>query len=886
MRTILILAANPMGTSRLRLDEEVKRIKQSLRRANRRDQFKVIDEWAVTDDDLRQALLDNEPEVVHFAGHGVRDGQLATGRELIPAGGVDADGLAFEENAGHVQLISGDALATLFELCSESVKCVVLNACYSEAQANVIARHIDFVIGMKKAIGDPAAIKFAVGFYDALFAGKDFENSFKFGRNAIDLKGIPEHLTPIIKTRVPSDVVAHLTAPNLPTEEPLKRRQTNLPETLVNRLREHRIVPFVGAGVSMSVRRRNSQDPLFPSWKELLRRAADRLKREQNEDYADLVDSLVTLGSKPGRSEKFFEAAREASNGLGSNWNDFLFEQFDHSIDEVADESLLLARLVWELGSRVVITTNYDKVLHWACPWHRDLAIWNIEAAANQVAMLRGESKRPVVWHLHGHVDDISDVVLTPDGYSRLYVGASQSESRYAAALETLRHQLASRSFLFVGFSLNDAQFSSQLRQVEQIYKGAVGPHYVLLSQAEADRLDRRDYQSIEVIAYEHNGLPLLAKLRELIAASGSMTGTSPRATSSLPNTSPASVSSELERPSKPPRKKNRQARNLGSSRPDLTNQAIKAEPDSEAESSSGQKEHIPDFEDDIEGVKRAIVARLDMLNGRTMLDDHGREVSVLIQAAEKVKLSTRSHDSDLGEQLADFLTKRHDYHDLGRILIVFQRLRQQKKHDEARRIGEIMDRLLPLCLPQNLAAEVWKQLTKDEEGLLRSGVGGTVGAELVVARLYRQHADFVEGIASEPRGKLLVALYDQFPIDDPDAGQAAVLRDLYVATHYAEIKDFDRQKLESRLTTEEIREKLSGYFEHIRDFKERPSYCVVKLPDQKQDFANLSNFLAQLRIPGLLFIGIASRRDKDIDTIESYVIQNLNTRYSVENES
>ena len=174
MRTILILAANPNGTNRLRLDEEVKRIKQALRRANKRDQFRVVDEWAVTDDDLRQALLDNEPEVVHFAGHGTGDGHVSAGRDLGEAE-VDAGGLAFEDDVGSVQLIPGDALARLFELCSESVKCVILNACYSEVQANAIAQHIPFVVGMNKAIGDPAAIKFAAGFYDALFSGRDFE---------------------------------------------------------------------------------------------------------------------------------------------------------------------------------------------------------------------------------------------------------------------------------------------------------------------------------------------------------------------------------------------------------------------------------------------------------------------------------------------------------------------------------------------------------------------------------------------------------------------------------------------------------------------------------------------------------------------------------------
>ncbi len=184
MRTILLLAANPKGTLPIRLDEEVRRIEQGLERAKKRDQFELVQKWAVTDDDLRRALLDNEPEIVHFSGHG---------------GG--ADGLAFEDDSGHTQLISGDALSRLFELCSDHLKCVVLNACYSEVQANAISQHIDVVVGMKKAIGDEAAIKFAVGFYDALGAGRDFEKAFKFGCSAIDLKGIPEYLTPILKKK-------------------------------------------------------------------------------------------------------------------------------------------------------------------------------------------------------------------------------------------------------------------------------------------------------------------------------------------------------------------------------------------------------------------------------------------------------------------------------------------------------------------------------------------------------------------------------------------------------------------------------------------------------------------------------------------------------------
>ena len=54
---------------------------------------------------------------------------------------------------------------------------------------------------MKQAIGDDAAIKFAVGFYDAVAAGRDFEDAFKFGQSAINLANIPEDLTPVLKKK-------------------------------------------------------------------------------------------------------------------------------------------------------------------------------------------------------------------------------------------------------------------------------------------------------------------------------------------------------------------------------------------------------------------------------------------------------------------------------------------------------------------------------------------------------------------------------------------------------------------------------------------------------------------------------------------------------------
>jgi hypothetical protein len=181
-RTILFLAANPAETARLRLDQEFKQIDEGLKRAVHREQFRLVSKWAVTPNDLRRGLLDEEPEFVHFSGHG---------------GGER--GLVLQKWSGGVSLVSSSALADLFGLCARHVRCVVLNGCYSLMQADSIARQISYVIGMKSAIRDSAAIQFAIGFYDALGAGKDIETAYKFGRIAIELEGIDGHELPILK---------------------------------------------------------------------------------------------------------------------------------------------------------------------------------------------------------------------------------------------------------------------------------------------------------------------------------------------------------------------------------------------------------------------------------------------------------------------------------------------------------------------------------------------------------------------------------------------------------------------------------------------------------------------------------------------------------------
>lgn len=175
---ILFLGANPKNTTRLRIDEELREIDQQLRLSTARERLSLAQGWAIRADDLQQALIDNEPQIVHFSGHG------------------DVEGILIEDEQGNAHQISTDAVSELFGLFKESVKCVLLNACFSETQAKAILAHIPYVIGMRSEMPDAAAIKFSVGFYKAIAAGKTVEFAFSLGVNAIKLEGIDATLVP------------------------------------------------------------------------------------------------------------------------------------------------------------------------------------------------------------------------------------------------------------------------------------------------------------------------------------------------------------------------------------------------------------------------------------------------------------------------------------------------------------------------------------------------------------------------------------------------------------------------------------------------------------------------------------------------------------------
>ena len=298
-----------------------------------------------------------------------------------------------------------------------------------------------------------------------------------------------------------------------------------IPKTLIHRLNEGKVIPFVGAGVSMSVSDKQG-NRLFPSWVKLLERAGEKLKQENKANEGGYVAASLGIDDRD-----LLKTAEYAKKHLGACWYDLLRDQLDPRREMVNDDSLLLARQIWNLGSNLIITTNYDRVLEWCCPDNckGDYVGWNIQATAEQAELLKnGGVDRPTAWHLHGMITDASNLILIPDGYNKLY-DQNNAES-YKAALHTLRSLFASHSMLFIGFSMEDPYVGFQLKGIMEIFVGAAAQHYVLVREQERSRLKESGLK-VEPVTFTDYGEPHIDLLKELSTHRTGFSSTSPTVT-------------------------------------------------------------------------------------------------------------------------------------------------------------------------------------------------------------------------------------------------------------------------------------------------------------------------------------------------------------------
>jgi hypothetical protein len=215
--TILFLAANPLGTDQLALDQEARAIHAELERSGHRDQFELVTRWAVEPLDLLRELRKLRPTIVHFSAHGASAERSApqlrapSNRDVNNSpGSSDGDqrpGLLLQGPDGRAEFVSVRELAATFGVAGKSTRLVVLSACHGDSYVEPLLEHVDCVVGMMGPVTDDATRSFAVGFYGGLGEGASVAAAFRQGCAAIGLVGLPDTDKPrlVVRERVDAE---------------------------------------------------------------------------------------------------------------------------------------------------------------------------------------------------------------------------------------------------------------------------------------------------------------------------------------------------------------------------------------------------------------------------------------------------------------------------------------------------------------------------------------------------------------------------------------------------------------------------------------------------------------------------------------------------------
>lgn len=186
---ILFMRANALEEEKkiIRSDREVRDIMQAM--SHNRVSFEYAHAPATRVTDLPDALLHYQPHILHFSGH------------------ADDGVLWFEPHAGGpARPVSSIALADILGNHRTTLRCVVLNACFSIELAEAIVQHIDCVVGMRREIYEGAATAFARGFYRAISYGKNINDAFQNACKEIGVVVSAEQAdTPQLKIRTGID---------------------------------------------------------------------------------------------------------------------------------------------------------------------------------------------------------------------------------------------------------------------------------------------------------------------------------------------------------------------------------------------------------------------------------------------------------------------------------------------------------------------------------------------------------------------------------------------------------------------------------------------------------------------------------------------------------
>ncbi|UCG48771.1 MAG: hypothetical protein JSU94_03135 [Phycisphaerales bacterium] len=170
---VLVVFSNPPDQTPLRLDKEDKVIARLSRECG--DSVEVVRQHASEIDDIHTLIIDGSFDIIHFSGHGSKEGIYLDKSDLSNEG----------------ELVSSRRLISLLALAEKTPMVALFLSCYSDENIEDLANAAPFVITSKGSVADTACILFTKGFYEWIFKEHSVQASYDHAIHLLKAKALP-----------------------------------------------------------------------------------------------------------------------------------------------------------------------------------------------------------------------------------------------------------------------------------------------------------------------------------------------------------------------------------------------------------------------------------------------------------------------------------------------------------------------------------------------------------------------------------------------------------------------------------------------------------------------------------------------------------------------